>query len=147
MNFDLNVRSSRLEKEQIKRREDAMKRREKDVQSRLNQQKMDLELGELKQKRKIELEENELEKQRLEDEETQLTGGINFKETLIAYSIEGEDDKVILPESALETLTSQDSFGKGAAVFQLTVTSLDGTIHTTHCGVREFSATDGERRG
>lgn len=36
MNFDLNVRSKNLEKEQIKRREDAKKRREKEILLKAN---------------------------------------------------------------------------------------------------------------
>ena len=123
MNFDLDVRSKRLEKEHLKLREDARKKREKDLISRANMQKLDEELRELNQKKKLEAEELEIERQRLEDEENQLTGGIKFQDKLELVVVEGEDDKVILPESALLTLSSQDSFGRGAAVFQLTVTS------------------------
>ena len=123
MNFDLDVRSKRLEKEHLKLREDARKKREKELISRANMQKLDEELRELNQRRKQEAEELEIERQRLEDEENQLTGGIKFQDTLELVVIEGEDDKVILPESALLTLSSQDSFGRGAAVFQLTVTN------------------------
>lgn len=123
MNFDLDVRSKRLEKEHMKLREDARKKREKELVSRANLMRLDEELRELNQKRKLEAEELQNEKERLEDEENQLTGGIKYNETLIFVAIEGEDDKVILPESALQSLTSQDAFGKGAAVFQLTVTN------------------------
>ena len=52
-----------------------------------------------------------------------MTGGIKYNETLTFVAIDGEDDKVILPESALQILSSQDAFGKGAAVFQLSVTN------------------------
>ena len=122
MNFDLDARSNRLEKEQQKRREDARKKREKELIIKANVQRLDEELRELNLKRKLEAEESEIEKQRLEEEERQLTGNINYKETLKPLNIEGEDDKVTLPESALQSLSSQDSFGKGAAVFQLTLT-------------------------
>ena len=128
MNFDLDLRSNRLEKEALKRREEARKKREKELASKANVQRMDEELRELNQKRKLEAEELEIERQRLEDEERQLTGGIDYKETLSPLPIEGEDDKVILPESALQTLSSQDSFGKGAAVFQLTITNSGETV-------------------
>ena len=80
MNFDLDVRSKRLEKEHLKLREDARKKREKDLISRANMQKLDEELRELNQKRKLEAEELEIERQRLEDEENQLTGGIKFQD-------------------------------------------------------------------
>lgn len=123
MNFDLDVRSKRLEKEHMKLREDARKRKEKELVSKANLMRLDEELRELNQKRKLEAEELENERERLEDEENQLTGGIKYNETLTFVAIDGEDDKVILPESALQILSSQDAFGKGAAVFQLSVTN------------------------
>jgi hypothetical protein len=122
MNFDLDVRSKRIEKEHLKLREDARKKKEKEKISRANLMRLDEELRELNQKRKLEAEELENDRERLEDEENQLTGGIKYNETLALVAIDGEDDKVILPESALQILSSQDAFGKGAAVFQLTVT-------------------------
>jgi hypothetical protein len=122
MNFDLDVRSKRLEKEHLKLREDAQKKKEKEKISRANLMRLDEELRELNQKRKLEAEELENDRERLEDEENQLTGGIKYNETLALVAIDGEDDKVILPESALQILSSQDAFGKGAAVFQLSVT-------------------------
>lgn len=123
MNFDLDVRSKRLEKEHLKLREDARKKKEKDLISRANLMRLDEELRELNQKRKLEAEELESERERLEDEENQLTGGVKYNETLKSVAVDGEDDKVILPESALQILSSQDAFGKGAAVFQLSVTN------------------------
>ena len=131
MNFDLDARSNRLEKEQLKRREDARKKRDKELILKANAQRLDEELRELNVKRKLEAEEFEIERQRLEDEERQLTGDINYKEILKPISIQGEDDKVILPESALEILSSQDFFGKGAAVFQLTLT-MAGDLFKRH---------------
>jgi hypothetical protein len=122
MNFDLDVRSKRLEKEHLKLREDARKKKEKEKISRANLMRLDEELRELNQKRKLEAEELENDRERLEDEENQLTGGIKYNETLALVAVDGEDDKVILPESALQILSSQDAFGKGAAVFQLSVT-------------------------
>lgn len=110
------------------RRNDAKKKRDKEQLSRITQQKHEEELRELGQKRKTEMEESEMERQRIEDEERQLTGGIDYQERLIPIPIEGEDDKVTLPESALEKLSSQDSFGKGAAVFQIIVTNSGNPI-------------------
>jgi hypothetical protein len=133
MNFDLDVRSKRLEKDHLKLREDARKKKEKEMISRANLMRLDEELRELNQKRKLEAEELENERERLEDEESQLTGGIKYTETLIFAAIDGEDDKVTLPESALQILSSQDAFGKGAAVFQLSVTNT-GRFKTVSAG-------------
>jgi hypothetical protein len=122
MNFDLDIRSNRLQKEHLKLREDARKKREQELISRANCKKRDDEQRELNMKRKLQEEEDEIERQEREEEEAQLTGGIKYKQMLAVVGIEGEDDKAVLPESALESLTAQDSFGKGAAVFQLTLT-------------------------
>ena len=127
MNFDLDIRSNRLQKEHLKLREDARKKREKELILRANCKKRDEEQRELNIKRKLQEEEDEIERQEHEEEEAQLTGGIKYKQLLTVVAIEGEDDKAVLPESTLESLTAQDSFGKGAAVFQLTVTS-DGKV-------------------
>ena len=76
---------------------------------------------------------------RLEDEA--LTGGVSFiVGGLSAYPIEGEDDKVILPESCLVDLSNLDVFGKGPV--QLRLSKKDGKY--THVGIREFSAPAGK---
>jgi hypothetical protein len=145
MNFDLHSRSSRLEKEQAKRREEAKKKREQELKAQAEKKRAEEELAELARKRKIEAEIAE-EQRRLEEEaDLVLTGGIKYKESFSDFfSIkDSEDDKIILPESALQELTSQDAFGSGAAVFELSLKLPDRpdvVARITHCGVREFSA-------
>jgi hypothetical protein len=70
------------------------------------------------------------------------TGGISFRISgLIPYEVEGEDDRVILPESALISLHQLDVFREGVALF-FEISDYSGTI-LTHCGVKEFSAREG----
>jgi hypothetical protein len=52
----------------------------------------------------------------------------------------GDGDKVILPPSALETLSQQDAISHGPMLFELTV---DGAHGKTHGGVLEFVAEEG----
>ena len=88
------------------------------------------------EKRKIEQEEAERQRRALAAVERSLTGGISFTRTLIPYEIDGEDDKVILPEEALSELISQDA--PSPMLFQI-----NNGSKTSHCGVREFSAPPG----
>ena len=145
MNFDFDNRASKLEKDAAKRRDDAKRRKEREVQQQAIARQHEEEMAELMRLRKLEEEEKESERQRLIAAERALTGGVEYVATLIPYATEGEDDKVLLPETALGYLTTQDAFTNGPAMFQLTVsnagmtgTSVDQKI--THCGVREFSA-------
>ena len=155
MNFDFDNRASKLEKDAAKRREDAKRRKEREFQQQAIARQHEEEMAELMRLRKLEEEEKESERQRLIAAERALTGGVEYTATLIPYATEGEDDKVLLPETALGHLTTQDAFTNGPAMFQLTVSdatisSMTGTgtgptVTTvekkmTHCGVREFSA-------
>ncbi|CAN0566401.1 unnamed protein product, partial [Ectocarpus sp. 12 AP-2014] len=91
------------------------------------------------------------------------TAGISYKESLLAVTAEGEGDKILLPPSALESLSRQDAVGLGPMLFELTRTTsgaapaaqqqrekapeLQGgtmtTTRTTHAGVLEFVADEG----
>lgn len=82
-------------------------------------------------------------RQLAEAEEQKITGGIRFTHRMTSYVIDGEDDKVILPEDCLSELTQEDAFIRGAMCFRLQWTDKEGAVHTTHCGVREFSAPAG----
>lgn len=140
--IDLDLRSSKLEKEQQKRLDDARKKRAKEVQQQREHAKRELEMAERAAQRRAELEQEEMARQMAEDDERRITGGIRFLHSLKPYIIEGEDDKVILPEECLTELTQQDAFGRGALTFQLVCKS-SSKESITHCGVREFSATAG----
>lgn len=136
MFVDIDRRSSKFEKEQQKRREESKKKREREV--RLQREQLERERIQVEQveKRKIEQEEAERQRRALAAVERSLTGGISFTRTLIPYEIDGEDDKVILPEEALSELISQDA--PSPMLFQI-----NNGSKTSHCGVREFSAPPG----
>ena len=85
----------------------------------------------------------ELEKQReAELLEERLTGGIHVCANLspIPDTSEAEDDRVILPESFIEQLSKQNAFSMGPAAFRLRHAE---SGQWTHCGVREFTASEG----
>lgn len=73
---------------------------------------------------------------------------------LIPVPSEGEGDKVLLPPSALETLSKQDAVALGPMFFEISRekgsqeanqggASTTGVPHATHAGVLEFVAAEG----
>lgn len=137
MDFEFKGRMSKFEKEQQSRREAAKLKRAAELAAQKEQKERDArreaELRERAAKKAQEQEELELRRA----EEQRITGGITFNVTLTPYPIDAEDDRVLLPQSCLETLTSQDAFGHGPLTFRL-IDAATGRI--THCGVREFTA-------
>lgn len=144
--IDLDLRSSRFDKDQQKRRDEAKRKKAKEVELQKEQARREAELAARAAQRRDELEQAEIAKQLSIDAENMLTGGVKFSHNLKPYLIEGEDDKVILPEACLTELTQQDAFGRGALSFQLSH-AISGLMtednRITHCGVREFSAPEG----
>jgi len=160
--FDLESRLSRIEKEQSKRRQDAKKKLQIEQQMQLrieeNQARREME----SQRRREEAEREEARLRWEAEEEFRVTGGVAYESVLEAYAMEGDDDKVKLPEDALQRLSSQDAFSRGALTFRLqldghrslndnllpnhhgTTNSIIGPTVTTFCGVREFSSPGGK---
>lgn len=139
--MDFDLRAKKLEKEAERRRLEATKKRDRERKLQEEQNQREIVQAELAIHRK--LEEERIEQARLEAEqlEFQLTGGVSFDLTnLIPYIIDGEDDRIVLSENALTILNGKDAFSKGVIHFELRDMS---TNALTHCGVREFSATDG----
>jgi len=140
--MDFDSRSSKFDKESLLRRELAKKKKEEELAADKRQKERELQLVQAEVARKAAAEAAEAEAQLLAQRELALTGGIKFQESsLEPYLLENsEDDKVILPESALHTLTQADAFSKGVLFFQIRASGGSYSTYTTHCGVREFSA-------
>jgi len=136
--MDFDARASKLETEAVARRAAAKKKLEEEARQQERQKervaRQQEELAKRKQEEEAAAEAEEARRRR----ELKLTGGVNLElHGLVPYVLEdAEDDKVVLSESALQTLTQQDAIGKGVMQFRLSSSKL----HTTHCGVREFSA-------
>lgn len=79
------------------------------------------------------------------------TAGVSYKESLLAVVADGEGDKLLLPPSALESLSRQDAVSMGPMLFELTWTKpgqlteeqTESVSRTTHAGVLEFVADEG----
>jgi len=162
MDFLLSSGSDRREKEAVARREAAKEKKRVEAERAEEQARVERQYEELRKARKEEEAKAAEEKQRLENEEIALTGGLAFtSHGLRPYRIEGEDDKVVLPEAALVDLNQADAFSRGPALLRIWSSRLaqdiplekmdvegaeGGSSHShfySHCGIREFSALPG----
>jgi len=135
------ARGSRWEKSVQKEKEASKLKKEKEVKERMRVQKLQREAEELAAKRSMEklLLEEKLEEERAL--EYALTNGITFFKQYTSFHIEdAEDDKIILPQSALELLNQQNALANGPLMFRI---NLSDSTAFTHCGVREFTADEG----
>eukprot|EP01045_Picozoa_sp_COSAG04_P029230 COSAG04_NODE_4752_length_1911_cov_1.503311_1_plen_303_part_10 len=157
MDFHLDRADKKLKDQraarEAKRKADAAKRKATAAKAAKATEQMEARLAAARQKKQ---EEAEAEERRRMEEEL-LTGGIEYGEVLKATPIvasdgplspgsqrsagvDGASDKVVLPQSALETLTARGVFDQSGAMF-FELTSREGG--RTHCGVREFVAEPG----
>lgn len=138
--MDFDLRAKKLQKQSELRIQEAKKKLEKETKLKYD----------LKKRNELLLEQAVLNKEKQEIEQAKLfeeaqlilqkSGGILFSlNKLKPYLIEGEDDKVTLPESCLLSLDHKNAFSHGHLCFELTSSS----SISTYCGVREFSAEDG----
>jgi hypothetical protein len=140
--MDFDLRAKKLQQQADARIQTAKKKLEREQQLLRDQKLREEKLAELAILQK---EKEEAEKLRLYEEEQlllQKSGGILFSlKNLIPYQIDGEDDKIILPETSLLSLDQKNAFSHGHLCFELSSSMKPDII--THCGVREFSAENG----
>lgn len=140
--MDIAFRASRLEREQGQRREAGRRRAEEE---RAASARAAARQREREQQAQRMAAEREAEEERLQAEaeaERARTGGVSLLLSLRVEAVDADDDKILLPESALLRLTELDAFRHGPLSFLLLVGE-GRTQRTTHCGVREFSAGEG----
>lgn len=143
--MDFSLATSRLERNQKKSREDAKRKLQEE---RMAQHRQKAREEEAARQRADKIERDRIaaeEEQQRKEREVALTGGISFEQIYLATcNDELEEDKIVLPESALGTLNSQDAFSNGVMLFTISRLDAEGNVlSTTHCGVREFSAPEG----
>ena len=153
MDFHLDRADKKLKDQraarEAKRKAEAAKRKATAAKAAKATEQMEARLAAARQKKQ---EEAEAEERRRMEEEL-LTGGIEYGEVLKATPIvasdgplspgsqrsagvDGASDKVVLPQSALETLTARGVFDQSGAMF-FELTSREGG--RTHCGLDSFT--------
>lgn len=149
--MDFNSSVSKFEKEAEKRKKIAKEKQRHEAIARRRQAVIEEERLAQAHARREELERSQEEAARMAAVEARLTGGVRYQEQFRVLLLQGEDDKVILPQSALEALMAQNAFDLGPMCFRIWLSS--SSISTsggagvpgygTHCGVREFTAAEG----
>lgn len=141
--MDFELRAKKIQKENDSRIQEAKRKRDREAKLKEEQMRREQELAEKANQLKLKLQQEEELRIEAENLRLQKNGGINFElSQLVPYLIEnGEDDKVILPESCLAALNQQDAFSRGPLFFEISCTNCNDIV--THCGVREFSAVEG----
>jgi hypothetical protein len=133
---------SKFEKEQLARRNAAKKKIDDERRNAAKQRELEIAREKEAAIRAIEQARLEEENERVRQKELRLTGGIIFQ--IVATPLvqeNAEDDRIILPQSALESLNSQNAISLGPLMFRVTANGQQGRY--THCGVREFTADEG----
>mmetsp|Transcript_24416 Transcript_24416/g.41350 ORF Transcript_24416/g.41350 Transcript_24416/m.41350 type:complete len:489 (+) Transcript_24416:87-1553(+) len=146
--MDFTSAVSKFEKDAEKRRKAAKEKQRNEAIARRRQAVLDKERQEQALLRKAEMEREEAEKEEKAREEARATGGVSFHQELRVVTLQGEDDRVVLPQSALEALMNQNAFDHGPMCFRIWPSSSrpDAASHcqrVSHCGVREFTAVEG----
>ena len=142
--MEFSSRVSKFEKEAEKRKRMAKEKIRKEEVARRRQEKVEKERHEVALRRKEESERQQEEEEKKQREENRLTGGVKFEKAFKAVLVEGEDDKVVLPQSILEDLMGQNALDHGPMLFRIwTFTNSSSMPKATHCGVREFTADEG----
>ena len=143
--MDFQHSASKLEKEREKRRKIVEEKKKAELKAKSKFEEMEKKMAIAAKERAAQLEIEQAQREIEETRENQLTGGIKFKIRLRPLPCEGEDDKVIVPPSVLESLSKENVFSNGPIMFQIHSVS-DGAKNgsrVSHCGVREFTAEDG----
>lgn len=142
--MDFLASADKLSKEQARRRDEAKKKLAEERSAAERQRQRAIAETQLRADILRRAQEEADEKRLAHEREALLTGGIRFEETLIAFSRDDlEEDRICLPQQALETLTSQDAMSNGVMLFRISRLEDGKIISTSHCGVREFSAAEG----
>ena len=148
--MDFSSSEKKFEKAAEKRKQIAKEKQRKEAIALRQQAQLEKERLAQALVRQAELEREQAARSQRELAESRLTGGVRYVNTLKVVYLEGEDDKVILPQSSLETLMEQNAFDLGPMCFQIwtgsngaDATTSTGPDRVTHCGVREFTAAEG----
>eukprot|EP00250_Pteridium_aquilinum_P035736 c9877_g1_i1 orf=247-2331(-) len=156
MEFELKAAKAKWEREQKQRKEEARKRLqlEKKAKEEAARQREALEAAQ--SHRRLQ-EAQAAAAARLQEESDLFAGdGIRFNVVLRATRVMGDGDKIKLPPSAFEHLSSEGALEKGPMFFEISsnteppaTTSSDkmpdaiDTTRNMHCGVLEFTASEG----
>lgn len=151
MDFELRAAKQKWELEQKQRKEQALARlaREKKAKEEASRQREALETAQ--RIRREQAAEAAITARQQEENDFFAGDGVRFNILLQAALVAGEGDKIRLPPSVFEHLSSQGALEKGPMFFEITLvdspqtTVTDPTVdhRSTHAGVLQFTAPEG----
>ncbi|KAH9311747.1 hypothetical protein KI387_026782 [Taxus chinensis] len=148
MDFELRAAKEKLEREQRERKEKARISGERERKAREEARRRLDSLEALHRARRMQ---SALAAQQAidrEEEDLAIGNGIRFNTILHAIPYHGFGDKIKLPPSCFDELSTQGALDKGPMLFELsTVNEPENSVSmeqkTTHSGVLEFTASEG----
>lgn len=148
MDFELRAAKEKLEREQRERKEKARIKIERERKAREEARRQQEALDAERQARRIEATQAALAESQQEEQDLVAGNGIRFNTTLHAIHYQGYGDKIKLPPSSFDKLSTQGAIDKGPMFFELSTVHQKETAgfpeqKTTHSGVLEFTATEG----
>ncbi|KAG0589348.1 hypothetical protein M758_1G014300 [Ceratodon purpureus] len=162
MDFELRAAKAKWEKEQKEKKERARKRLEQEKKAREEAAKRQEALEAAQRIRRMEESAAALAAAEQEQEDLEAGDGIIYHRVFKALSIVGKGDKIRLPPSSFEQLSSQSAIDKGPMFFEVSAvyqpsrsspassssTNLEengesSKTRLTHAGVLEFTAEEG----
>ncbi|KAJ3695670.1 hypothetical protein LUZ60_001047 [Juncus effusus] len=145
MDFELRAARQKLEREQKERKERAKAKAERERRAKAEAARQRDALEAAQRVRRLDAARAQLEAERQMEENLILGSGINFTAILEAFPYNGQGDKIKLPSSCFKELSDQGALDKGPMFFRLTKVNQETLTEKsfTHCGVLEFTATEG----
>lgn len=147
MDFELRAAKEKLEREQRERKEKARIKIERERKAREEARRQQEALEAERQARRIQATQAALAKSQQEEQDLIAGNGIRFNTTLHAILYQGYGDKIKLPPSSFDKLSTRGALDKGPMFFELSTVHQKETAvfpepKTTHSGVLEFTATE-----
>lgn len=153
MDFELRRAREKLEKEQKDRKEKAKLKLERERKAKLEAARQRQAIESAQRARRIDAMEAQIKADQQMEESIFAGRGVSFNRVLEAVPFEGSGDKIKLPPSCFNDLSSEGAFDKGPLHFQLSVVDQNKpsqstpaesqTRGSTHAGVLEFTAEEG----
>ncbi|XP_071697133.1 uncharacterized protein [Rutidosis leptorrhynchoides] len=153
MDFELRRAREKLEKEQKDRKEQARLRTERERKAKQEAIRQREAIEAAQRSRRIQAMEAQLKVDQQMEESIFAGRGVSFNRILEAVPFEGSGDKIKLPPSCFNDLSSEGAFDKGPLHFQLSVVQQNDSSQSkpaenvdhgsTHAGVLEFTAEEG----
>ncbi|CAM6124234.1 unnamed protein product [Calypogeia fissa] len=147
MDFELRQAKEKWEREQREKKEKARRERDREKKAKEEAAKRQQAIESAQLARRLEEAALTLAAQQRQEEDSWLGDGIVFDKVLRAVAVPGNGDKIRLPASAFEELSSQNAIDKGPMFFEVSVASNnreeEENSKSTHSGVLEFVAREG----